>query len=318
MSAEFADLASYQRGTDLRPYQAAGFDRVMLKATQGRSYISPYFIGWASQAAGLSLPIGAYHFATAADPVPAQATHFLETLAVLPKPPAWLALDCEDPAPVAATVADGQRVAALAAELTARGATGGQVYGSPAWFTAARLVASMLPPGWRHLWLAEYGTAAPSLPAGWTVDQVEAWQYTAAASTPGVPSPCDRSRVIREWLIGDDMEIVDLDKVATAPGKNGFGGTVVAACVAAETAVNAGNRAADAITPLAAEMATIRTAVALLVDSAHPASSTLTDPVGDLVTRVGGLELADAIRVNGALSARMAQLVPSTPAPGGA
>ena len=309
---EFADLASYQRGADLRPYQAAGHDRVMLKATQGRSYISPYFVGWASQALSLGVSVGAYHYVTVADPVPAQATHFLETLAVQ-QWPVWLALDCEEPAPGGATAVDGQRAAALARELDARGASEGQMYGSPAWFTAARLVPSMLPAGWRHLWLASYGVSSPSLPPGWTSDQLAAWQYTDAAATPGVPSACDRSRVVNEWLNGADMDLAEYKAAGKAPGKSDLVDTIVAGCVASETAVNRATEARDAIGPVAAELATIRTAIATLVDPAHPASPTLTDPVEDLVTRVAGLAgLADVVRVNTALSARMAQLVPST------
>ena len=107
------------------------------------------------------------------------------------------------------------------------------------------------------------------------------------------------------------MELTDLDKVATAPGKNapgqsGFGNTVIGACVAAETAVNVANGARS-------DIAGLKTLLSGLLPADHPAQDVITDPVGDLVVRVSGLSsLTDATRVLTALSTRMAQLIPTT------
>ena len=41
--AEFADIASYQRGADLAAYERAGHDRILLKATEVTGYLNPVF-----------------------------------------------------------------------------------------------------------------------------------------------------------------------------------------------------------------------------------------------------------------------------------
>jgi lysozyme len=309
---DFADLAHpYQKGADLGAYRAGGHDRVVLKATQGVDYVNPLYAQWAARCAALSLPFGAYHYATG-DDAETQVAHFLSTLDA-GHMPWWLIVDCEWKKPADTTPADGRHVADTLNRLANRGAEFGHIYGSPAWIAAAQLLPAMVPAGWRVLWLASYGTTQLKVPAGWAPEAVAAWQYTNAAPTAGVPNPCDRSRVMREWLTpsgGSDMELPDLDKVATAPGKNapgesGFGNTVIGACVAAETAVNVSNAAR-------ADIATLKTILSGLLTADHPAQNVITDPVGDLITRISGLGLLDATRVLTALSNRMAQLIPTT------
>lgn len=317
---EFADLSSYQAGTDLAAYTRAGFTGVLIKLTQGADYPNPQAPAWWHTSGILYLNRGAYHYADATDPA-AQARYFARAVAnlggLLPGRD-WAEVDAEYTKYPSAV--DGMRIVALVRELCALGLDEGVLYSYTAWLRDAGLTAAMLPARWRRLHIANYDPIPDGqvpLPPGWTWEQVVARQYSSKVPTAGVPAPCDRSRVIHEWLTTeDDMELSELDAAATAPGQKTFGGTVVATCQAAQSAVNAGNKAAAAVAQLAAEMAAMRTAVATLVDPQHPAVGPLTDPVGDLVTRVGGLELADAIRVNAALSARMAQLVPSTPAPG--
>ena len=54
------DIASYQKGIDLAKVEC---DFVIIKATEGISYINPYYDKWIQQAQKLKKCIGVYHFA---------------------------------------------------------------------------------------------------------------------------------------------------------------------------------------------------------------------------------------------------------------
>lgn len=301
---EFADLASYQRGTDLAAYRAGGHHRVGLKATQGATYVTPDFAGWWRQAPGLGLARVAYHFADGAD-VGAQAAHFLG--AVGPRGPRdRLAVDAEWPD--RPTAADGRRIAALIAEIANRGGTPGMVYGSPYWLTAAGLLPAMLPPDWRWLWIAHYGVTEPAVPAGWSRGQILAWQFTDRAPTAGVPAPCDRSRVLREWLTtGDDMptaaELVDeLERRVLAGMRLAETDTVGLAStnpweILGRTYLKAGDLQDPKMTGLAADFAALRAEIRTLagggiVDTGDLMAVVATLPRSDLaalITHCAGL-----------------------------
>jgi hypothetical protein len=209
---EFADLAHpYQQDTDLRAYAAAGFDRVWFKATQGVNYTNPLFAEWWDLAGRLGLARGAYHYATPSVSDGAdEAAHFASVLASVGGlgPRDWVAVDAEDtdgygrPPPGART-----HLVDLIVRLTDHGHTRGVVYSYADYLTGIGLTPGYLPIGWGWLHLANYGPAPDGtvqLPAGWTRDRVVARQYTDAAPTAGVPTPCDRSRVLREWLPQED------------------------------------------------------------------------------------------------------------------
>lgn len=328
--SEFADLASYQRGADLAAYARAGHDRVGLKATQDADYIAPDFAVWWRQAPGLGLARLVYHYAKGA-PVGAQASHFLGTVG--PRGPRdVLSVDAEWPEQP--TAADGRRVAALIGELANRRATTGMVYSRAAWLTAAQLLPAMLPAGWRWLWLAEYGVKTPRIPPGWQPDQVLAWQFTDRAPTDGVPGPCDRSRVLREWLPeGDDMptaqEIATAVWAAAPPTE--FVDRAVAkpsmGAVLAETYNKAGNIQAPLLKDLGAnvadgrrELSALRAGLALLVPQDHPVAQALAgvaDPRVTALDLLGQLDNAGLLEVASAALARLQVTAPTTTPPAG-
>lgn len=185
---ETADLSHWQSGPsggpiDFAAMKAGGISAIMLKATQGSSWIDPTFVSRvvAAQAAGLL--VGCYHFSDASSPI-AQASHFLTIAGSIPK----LALDIE-PNGMGDTVSVVQ-----AAEIVARiqSATGKlpMVYISR-WGptgTGAGLPNSIL--ARCDLWLPSY-SSNPVCPDGW--DTWRVWQHTNAGTVPGVSGPCDRN-----------------------------------------------------------------------------------------------------------------------------
>jgi lysozyme len=197
----FADLSHHQAGVDLAAYRAAGHDRVVLKATEGPSFVDPAFVARWREAGRLRLVRVAYHFARAANSGTAECDHFMRTVrAAGLEQDDWLCLDVED------TETPG-RAAAHAREFTTHavqlGRPDGLVYTGRWYADPNKVTAATFPPGWRRLWLSDYGRKADAditLPAGWSRAQLAARQYTDGAEVAGVRSRCDHSRVLNDWL----------------------------------------------------------------------------------------------------------------------
>lgn len=67
MTLFIADIASYQKGLvpdELRP----GIAALIVKCTQGATYVDPYYAEWLSQARGTGLLLGAYHYVDGSSP----------------------------------------------------------------------------------------------------------------------------------------------------------------------------------------------------------------------------------------------------------
>lgn len=235
---EFADISSFQHGADLRVYAAAGYGRVLIKASQGLTYTYPDFPLWWQLAGILGLARGAYHFAQPSTGNAAgEADFFLATVARAGGfgPRDWVELDCESPStPDPST---GWYMTTLANRLVARGHPGGLVYSGEWWLEPAHLTAAMLPAGYRQLHLSDY-TSAPDatmpIPAGWAREQVVARQFTSTAAQPGIPGGSDRSRILIDWLEAGDMLTIDDVKAAVrsvladiqVPGTTDWSGAV--------------------------------------------------------------------------------------------
>ena len=224
----FADLSHHQNAVDLAAYQAAGHDRVILKATEGTGFVDSTFAFRWRRAGELGLARVAYHYARAKF---SGADEFDHLWAVVQAAGGLterdrVCLDVED-------TDTPTRAAANASEFTGRaagrGVTRGLVYTGRWYAQPNRVTASVFPAGWRQLWLSHYDQSVPDeqilLPAGWTRDQLVARQFTAAAPVVGVGGLCDYSRLLRDWLPStppvqeDDMfETTDRERMTRIEG----------------------------------------------------------------------------------------------------
>lgn len=206
----FADLSHHQGGIDLTAY-AKTHDRIAFKATQGGSYTDPTFTARWRQAGTLGLARIAYHYAEN-DGDGAKDFDRLYALVSLHGLSARdvLCLDQED-------TATPQRAAAYTGQWTERAASrgvAGIIY-TGAWYANPNgVTAAVAAPPWRRLWLSDYSathsdTAMP-LPTGWTRGQVVARQYTDKATVAGITGTCDYSRVLQDWLSGEDDDMTAL------------------------------------------------------------------------------------------------------------
>lgn len=72
MALNGIDIASYQAGLDLA---AVPCDFVIVKATQGTSYVNPYCSGWVESALALGKCVGIYHYIAGGNPI-SEAEYF--------------------------------------------------------------------------------------------------------------------------------------------------------------------------------------------------------------------------------------------------
>jgi len=222
MVITFADISHYQSDVDLVAYRAAGYDRVVMKATGGARDGSLRFVDntfadrWA-QAGELGLARVAYHFARNNNHGGQEFDWFWSQVQAAGGLGTRdrLCYDQEDNRTNAMLNLARQRTIEFTQEAVRAGITQGLYY-SGKWFTGpARIVASDLPPGWRKFWISDTTPDTIELPAGWTQDQVVAVQFTDHANLPGIPST-DANRVVNDWLpkMEEDLSIVDAETKA--------------------------------------------------------------------------------------------------------
>ncbi len=188
------DISHWQNSPKLAPAKAAGFDAVIIKATQGVNIVDNTFAANWEEAGANGLLRGAYHFGEGASGI-VQADFFLNT--VNPDAGTLIALDFErNPNGESMSISESIEFVTHIHDKVGRWPV---LYGGSnlkaALNNQANAVLSQCP-----LWLAQYGPTAV-LPPGWTTWTL--WQFSddnynkPATPVPGV-SPCDRDRFVGE------------------------------------------------------------------------------------------------------------------------
>jgi lysozyme len=180
--AQGIDVSQDQGTVDWPSVQAAGIAFVFVKATDGETYVDPLFAqNWAgAKAAGLLR--GAYHFFRAEDDPQAQAEFFWQTVGGVAELP--MVVDVEE--------SMSQSNAVVIANLTSflnslQGWTNQQpmIYTDSGFWNGLGTTAFSNYP----LWIAQYGVAAPTLPAGWAL--WDFWQHSETGDVQGIQGSVD-------------------------------------------------------------------------------------------------------------------------------
>ena len=184
------DLSHHNGSVNLVRAKAAGVVGIIQKATQGRTFVDPTYVGNRGKAADAGVLWGAYHFGTGGDGV-RQAEHFLST--VEPGPETLLVLDLEsNPQGPSMSLEEARGFVTHVKENTGRfpGLYSGHYVKEKLGTTTDPIL------GQCWFWLAQYGPTAvvPVNWARWTM-----WQYTdgALGAEPHVVDGigrCDRDR----------------------------------------------------------------------------------------------------------------------------
>lgn len=197
------DVSHHQNVIDWGQVAAAGYRFAVIRSSMGAGGIDNRFIiNWdGAQKAGLL--VSAYHLVRPEHSGTAQLDHFLRVLAGR-TPDLPLVLDVElDGRTATLPPRTPDEIALCVREmgdgLIARGFRRPIIY-TAAWFWNERV---SITPHWEayDLWVANYGVAAPLLPAPWKSWLF--WQYSESGTVPGVPGPCDLN-----WFNGSQQQLM--------------------------------------------------------------------------------------------------------------
>jgi lysozyme len=181
------DVSHHSGDVDWTQVKAAGYDFAYVKASEGMDDPDPRFAEHWQKLGELGLPRGAYHFYVTEDDPDAQARLFLSTIDLRPG----------DLVPVVDVEVVGHGTQPGLPDRLRRfldlveAATGVR----PMVYTGPNFWDAQIGPGFGEhpLWIAEYGVAAPRLPADW--QDWHLWQYLENQTVPGIEKDVDLNRV---------------------------------------------------------------------------------------------------------------------------
>ncbi|MEN8895592.1 MAG: glycoside hydrolase family 25 protein [Yoonia sp.] len=174
-----------------------GVSVVILKATDGGSYIDPKFVERRKLAKDLGFIVGAYHFYETNDTPEEQANWFIQNVDLRAGnlPPI---IDIERiKKPIRGDL--HQEFRAFLARLENHYGVKPIIYTGPNFWNHA--LAEHLPD--YPLWIAQYETQKPKIPTGWS--DWTMWQFTEKQMVAGINGPVDGSR-----FNGDNTDLANL------------------------------------------------------------------------------------------------------------
>lgn len=192
------DVSSWQHyggvGIDWTKVRAAGNSFAIVKATDGASYVNPWFAGDRQAASAAQLAVGAYAFVQPALPISTattQAQHFAaaigaqQTAGTLPP---VMDLEISNGLSPSDLITWSQQFLETVRSLTGRTPV---VYSYPYFWSDSMAGTTALH---RYpLWLAAYGRTTPPAPLpGWPAWSL--WQYSSTSSVVGISGQVDMSR----------------------------------------------------------------------------------------------------------------------------
>jgi GH25 family lysozyme M1 (1,4-beta-N-acetylmuramidase) len=167
---------------DWHAVKRSGVEAVMVKATEGTDFVSPWAATDGNGARAAGLKIGYYHFAhPGRNGAQEEAAYFLAHIAGLPRSIGG-ALDLE--------VTEGVSWADLSAWAQTFLDEVHKVCVYTSLYTNGYFLSNLAGAPWGHLLWYANPTQAPRF-------RVWAWQYSWTGEVPGVPAPCDLDQV---WL----------------------------------------------------------------------------------------------------------------------
>ncbi len=174
--------------------KSAGVSFAFLKATQGTYYQDASYASFRAAANAQGIVIGAYHFAdpnttpTVADNAIAQANYFY-AFAKPAKGDIQMVCDWETNSNSMSAANMGAWLTAFCGQIQTLTHTPATIYVSPSFWT------DNMPSGWTNpncaLWIANWQTSSPSIPAPWSSSGYAFWQFNDCNTVSGISGVCD-------------------------------------------------------------------------------------------------------------------------------
>jgi lysozyme len=177
------DLSHYQPDPDWAKLKSAGIVGVILKCTEGQTYVDPTFRKRYDAALAAGLAVSTYHFMRPGS-VTGQMNHYLNTLK--PRPGERVCLDHEDPKVSLADLESAVQYLESDSRDLQITVYSGHVIKEQLGSKYSDVLAET------SLWLAQY-SATPSWPTG-TWDTWTLWQYSDKGSVAGITGNVDFNR----------------------------------------------------------------------------------------------------------------------------
>ena len=194
---EGMDVSHYQGTINWPAVASTGKRFVVMKVTEGQTYVDPTYAANHAAARAAGLLVSAYHFAnpsSSANDAVLEADWFVNNAALLPGD-LVPALDLEQTGGLS-TPALQAWVGAWLGEVYAKLGVRPMIYTSPTFWTNNMGDTSMFADaGYSVLWIAHWGTTSPRVPAnnwgghGWTF-----WQYSNCGTVLGISGCVDLDR----------------------------------------------------------------------------------------------------------------------------
>jgi GH25 family lysozyme M1 (1,4-beta-N-acetylmuramidase) len=183
----FVDLSHWNPMPDWAKLLAGGVTGVILKATEGTTYIDPTWRERALDAMLAGLAVGTYHFLKAGNPAGQMDFYIAETNKVMPLG-SRVCIDHEETATLAELEQAVLRIRDQRPDLQVTVYSGHLIKEQLGSVRSAVLADNT------SLWIAQYTTAAaPSWPKS-TWPAWSLWQYTDKAKVTGISQPVDGNR----------------------------------------------------------------------------------------------------------------------------
>ncbi len=194
---EGIDASHYQGTVNWPAVASAGKRFVVMKATEGQTYVDPTYAANHAAARAAGLLVSAYHFAdpsSSPDDAVLQADWFVNNAYLLPGD-LVPALDLEQTGGLS-TAALQAWVGAWLGEVYAKLGVRPMIYTSPTfWTNNMGDTATFASEGYAVLWIAHWATTTPTVPAGnWGGHGWTFWQYSNCGSVLGISGCVDLDR----------------------------------------------------------------------------------------------------------------------------
>lgn len=203
------DLSNNNPNPNFQTLKKNGVTGVMLKVSEGATFVDPVFKNWSARARKQGLRVGGYHFAqpNGGDPV-AEARHFAKKLGEIQLNDFRPALDLEQNP---GSLSWSQLVAwsrAFNQEFFKITKTLPMFYASKGWIQSMK---ADVPIG-AALWLAHWSNDGkpfkPTAPFPWK--HVHLHQYTSDGHVPGIAGRVDKNQVLKLRPLLAHPEILDI------------------------------------------------------------------------------------------------------------
>lgn len=177
--------APYQKIESFDLVKKAGYDRVVIKATEGIKYRDPIYQNFAaSRYAGLD--VGFYHFWRPNDDAGKQAEWFLMNIDNSVYDRKLLVLDFETIAPNQTPQQNQDAIAKFLEIVSKESENPAIIYTNPSTWKAIGNPSNF---SQHPLWIADFGVSQPEIPASWK--DFTGWQYKDNEIVPGIDGETD-------------------------------------------------------------------------------------------------------------------------------